>query len=63
METAQAFVDDLFRNGRIDDQGLVASTARLTPGRRLRTHKVESVAAGIRLQRVLFDCGICQCCR
>jgi hypothetical protein len=63
METAQAFVDDLFRNGRIDDQGLVASTARLTPSRRLRTHRLESVAAGIRLQRMLFDCGICQCCR
>ena len=63
-EAARAFVDDLFRNGHIDDQGLVAPTARLTHSRRrLRTHRLKAEAAGIRLERLLFDCGIWQCCR
>ncbi len=60
MEAARAFVDDLFRNGRIDDQSLVAGTAQLIHGhRRLRTHQLKAEAAGIRLKRRLFDCGLC----
>jgi hypothetical protein len=59
-ETARAFVDDLFRNGHIDDQGLVAATARSTHiRRRLRTHRLRAELGGIRLERVLFDCGFC----
>jgi hypothetical protein len=60
MEAARAFVDDLFQNGRVDDQNLIAKTARLVHGkRRLRTHRLKAEAAGVRLERVLFDCGIC----
>jgi hypothetical protein len=60
LEAARAFVDDLFRNGRVDDQGLVAPTARLVHGpRRLRTHQLKAEAAGVRLKRRLFDCGLC----
>jgi len=61
MEAARAFVDDLFRNGRIDDQNLTAKTAQLVHGpRRLRTHRLKAEAAGIRLERRLFDCGLCK---
>ena len=61
-EAARAFVDDLFRNGRVDDQGLVAPTARLAPGRRHLTHRLKAEAAGVRLERRLFDCGLCHGC-
>jgi hypothetical protein len=60
MEAAQAFVDNLFRNGRIDDQGLTAQTAQLVHGRRrLRTHQLKAEPAGVRLERRLFNCGLC----
>ncbi|PPQ27879.1 hypothetical protein CCS01_26075 [Rhodopila globiformis] len=60
LEAATAFVDDLFRNGRVDDQGLPASNARLVhTRRRLRTHRLKAEAAGVRLERQLFDCGFC----
>jgi hypothetical protein len=60
MEAARAFVDDLFRNGRIDDQSLVAKTAQLAHGpRRLRTHQLKAETGGIRMERRLFDCGLC----
>jgi hypothetical protein len=60
MEAARAFVDDLFRNGRIDDQGIIPKTAQLVHGsRRLRTHQLKAETAGVRLERQLFDCGLC----
>jgi len=60
VEAARGFVDDLFRNGRIDDQGLIPQAARLTHGpRRLRTHQLKAETAGVRLERRLFDCGLC----
>jgi hypothetical protein len=60
LEAATAFVDDLFRNGRVDDQGLPATNARLVhTRRRLRTHRLKAEAAGVRLERQLFDCGFC----
>ncbi len=60
MEAARAFVDDLFQNGRVDDQNLIAKAARLVHGkRRLRTHRLKAEAVGVRLERVLFDCGLC----
>jgi hypothetical protein len=60
VEAARAFVDDLFRNGRIDDQNLTAKTAKLVHGpRRLRTHRLKAEVAGVWLERRLFDCGLC----
>jgi hypothetical protein len=60
VEAARAFVDDLFQNGRIDDQNLIAKTAQLVHRqRRLRTHQLKAEAAGVRLERRLFDCGLC----
>jgi hypothetical protein len=60
LEAARAFVDDLFRNGRIDDQNLTAKAARLVHGpRRLRTHRLKAEPNGVRLERRLFDCGVC----
>ena len=60
MESARSFVDDLFRNGRIDDQAMVAKSTQLMHGRRrLRTHQLKAEAGGIRLERRLFDCGLC----
>ena len=60
MEAARAFVDDLFRNGRIDDQNLTAKTAQLVHSpRRLRTHQLKAEPTGVRLERRLFDCGLC----
>jgi hypothetical protein len=57
VTAARAFVDDLFRRGRVDYGRVGRPEARLEHGRRLCSHRLAEEAAGIRLERVLFDCS------
>ncbi len=56
---ARAFVDDLFRRGRVDYADVGRPEARIEHGRRLRSHRLVEEKDGIRLERRLFDCGLC----
>lgn len=58
---ARAFVDDLFTRGRIDYGDVVPEKYRLGDGGRLKTHALVKMGGGARLQRRLFDCGLCAC--
>ena len=55
---ARSFVDDLFRQGRVDYAGQGRPDARLEHGRRHKSHKLVADGGVIRLQRCLFDCGL-----
>jgi len=62
VTSAQAFVDDLFRSGRVDYGDTSTPEKRIVHGRQLRTHRLISEAKGVRLERRLFDCGWkCRC--
>ena len=58
ITAARAFVDDLFRRGRVDYKGIGRPEARLEHGHRLRTHELVRETGGVRLRRLLFDCGL-----
>jgi hypothetical protein len=58
ITAARAFVDDLFRRGRVDYNGVGRPEARLEHGHRLRTHELVAEAGTVRLRRRLFDCGL-----
>ena len=60
VTAAQAFVDDLFRRGRVDYDGVGRPDARIEHGRRLRSHHLVRRAKAIHLERILFDCGLCR---
>ncbi len=55
---ARSFVDDLFRQGRVDYAGQGRPEARLEHGHRRRSHKLVADGEIIRLARCLFDCGL-----
>ena len=55
---ARSFVDDLFRQGRVDYAGQGRPDARLEHGRRHKSHKLVADGGVIRLRRCLFDCGL-----
>lgn len=55
--SAQHFVDDLFTRGRVEYKP--AAHAALDHQKRLKTHRVVSAGGGHRLERILFDCGLC----
>jgi len=55
---ATAFVDDLFRLGRVDYSGFRGSGKGLDHGNRGASHKLAAEGAALRLTRCLFDCGI-----
>jgi hypothetical protein len=57
---ARAFVDDLFRGGRVDYADMGNPDAKMVHGRRLRSHRLVTEAKSFRLERQLFDCGICR---
>jgi hypothetical protein len=59
VSAARSFVDDLFRRGRVDYADVGRPEARIEHGRRLRSHQLVEEADGIRLERRLFDCGLC----
>jgi hypothetical protein len=58
VTAARAFVDDLFRRGRVDYAGIGRPEARLEHGRRLRSHRLVAEGNAVRLERSLFDCGL-----
>jgi len=59
VSAARSFVDDLFRRGRVDYADVGRPEARIEHGRRLRSHQLVEETDGIRLERRLFDCGLC----
>ena len=62
MSAARSFVDDLFRSGRVNYGNFGRPEARLQTARRRTTHRLETSASAIRLERVLFDCAFCSGC-
>ena len=54
---AQYFVDDLFTRGRVDYDA--QPHAHLDHRKRMKTHRVVKHGDAHHLERVLFDCGIC----
>jgi len=54
---AKAFVDDLFRSGRVDYNGIGRPEARLQHRPRLQTHELVQQDGAVRLRRRMFDCG------
>lgn len=60
--SARSFLDDLFRQGRVDYNGFGEAHAKLAHShRRLRTHLLVAEGETVRLQRRLFDCGLNHC--
>jgi hypothetical protein len=59
VTAARSFVDDLFRSGRVDYKEFGSPETRIAHGRGLRTHHLVAEGRAIRLQRRLFDCGLC----
>jgi len=60
VTAARAFVDDLFRQGRVDYNKVGRPEMRLEQRRRLRTHRLVEESSVVRLERLLFDCGLCR---
>jgi hypothetical protein len=60
VTAARAFVDDLFRRGRVEYGKVGRPEARLEHGRGLRSHRLIEGTGGVRLERVLFDCVGCR---
>jgi hypothetical protein len=55
---ARGFVEELFKRGRVDCQGVVAEEDRLDPLLGLKTHRLIEKNGAVQLQRVLCDCGL-----
>jgi hypothetical protein len=60
VSAAQAFVDDLFKRGRVDYAGVGRPDAWIEHGHRLRSHCLVERSNSIYLERMLFDCGLCR---
>lgn len=56
---AKAFVDDLFMRGQIDYGPVVDPERRLLRNHKTKTHALVKVDGGARLERRLFNCGLC----
>ncbi|RAX37869.1 hypothetical protein [Rhizobium tropici] len=56
---AKAFVDDLFMRGQIDYGAVVDPKHRLVRNHKTKTHALVKVDGGVRLERRLFNCGLC----
>jgi len=59
VTAARSFVDDLFRSGHVDYAEFGSPETRIAHGRRVQTHRLVGEGSAIRLQRRLFDCGLC----
>ena len=57
---AKAFVDDLFMRGRVDCGDVVHGEQRLLRDHKTKTHALVKVDGGARLERRLFNCGLCE---
>ncbi|ANK76529.1 hypothetical protein FA04_27655 (plasmid) [Ensifer adhaerens] len=56
---AKAFVDDLFMSGQIDYGTVVDPERRLVRNHKTKTHALVKIDGGARLERRLFNCGLC----
>jgi hypothetical protein len=55
---ARGFVEQLFRQGRVDLGGAVTELDRIDPLASLKTHRLVKAEGALRLERVLCDCGL-----
>jgi hypothetical protein len=56
---ARGFVEQLFKQGRVDFGNVVAEKDRIDPLAGLKTHRLIEANGAVRLERVLCDCGLC----
>jgi hypothetical protein len=57
---ALSFVEELFKRGRVDCDGVAPDATRFDPVIGLKTHRLEASNDAVVLRRVLCDCGLCQ---
>jgi len=55
---AQGFVDQLFKQGRVDLSGVADEAERIDPLSSLKTHRLVKDNGALQLKRVLCDCGL-----
>jgi hypothetical protein len=55
---ARGFVEQLFRQGRVDLGGAVDEIGRIDPLAGLKTHRLVKGEGALRLKRILCDCGV-----
>jgi len=55
---ARGFVEQLFRQGRVDLGGAVDEVDRIDPLASLKTHRLVKAEGALRLERILCDCGL-----
>jgi|SRR5579862_2038121 len=53
---AKAFIDDLFRRGRVNYNDLGDPQGRLTAPHKLKSHYLVEIGEGYKIERLLFDC-------
>ena len=56
---ARGFVEQLFKQGRVDFGNVAADEDRIDPLTGLKTHRLVEANDAVRLERVLCDCGLC----
>ncbi len=56
---ARGFVEQLFKQGRVDFGNVAADEDRIDPLAGLKTHRLVEANDAVRLERVLCDCGLC----
>lgn len=55
---ARGFVEQLFKQGRVDLSGAVGDADRIDPLSGLKTHRLVKANGALQLKRVLCDCGL-----
>lgn len=60
VSAAQSFLDDLFSLGRVHYGNIGQPETRLAYQRGLHSHQLVKQGGAIRLERKLFDCGLCR---
>lgn len=55
---ARGFVEQLFKQGRVDLSGAAGDADRIDPLSGLKTHRVVKANGALQLKRVLCDCGL-----
>jgi hypothetical protein len=56
---AKAFVEQLFRRGRVDVGRHAGGGKTFASPHTLKTHRLVAMGEAVALERVLFDCGLC----
>jgi hypothetical protein len=55
---ARGFVEQLFKQGRVDLSDAASEARRIDPLAGLKTHRLVKADGALRLERVLCDCGL-----